>query len=65
MSKWNARPTRYKGLGYIQVDATTWQFVDTLEPGHDAQIGAHYRSKAELLADVERFAQERGFEVKS
>lgn len=64
MSKWNARPTRYNGLGYIRVDSSTWQFVDTLED-NDAQIGAHYRSKAELLADVERFAQERGFELKS
>lgn len=57
----SASPTRYDGLGYRKVDATTWMFVDTSDGG-DAQIGPQYRSKAELLSDIESFAKIRGYD---
>lgn len=52
------RPTRFAGLGYMRQDRALWRFVDT-ETG--ATIGALYRTKAELMADLSTFAAERGF----
>ena len=53
-------PTRFKGLGYAKITRNVWMCID-LETG--AQIGPHYRSKGELLADLGAFARERGFET--
>lgn len=53
--------TRFDRLGYANVCPGIWQFIDLIEPCAPAQIGRLYATKAELLADLERFAQERGF----
>lgn len=50
--------TRYAGLGYRKDAPNLWRFVDRET---NASIGAQYRTRVELLADVERFASERGF----
>jgi hypothetical protein len=51
------RPTRFSNLDYCKLDKKTWQFVDA---NTGQQIGPHYPTKEELLADAERFAEERG-----
>jgi hypothetical protein len=50
--------TRFPGLGYSCIARGLWMFIDT-DTG--AQIGAQYPTKAELLADLRAFAEERGF----
>lgn len=50
--------TRFDGLGFANIARGLWMFIDT---STGAQIGAHYSRKDELLADITRFAQERGF----
>lgn len=50
--------TRFDGLGFAQIARGLWMFIDT---STDAQIGAQYRRKDELLADLTSFAAERGF----
>lgn len=51
------RPTRYPELGYRRVAPETWRIVDC---STDAAIGAEYRTRAELLADLGRYAAEFG-----
>lgn len=51
------RPTRIKGLGYAKITATLWRFYDTET---NSSTGPDYLSKAELLADIDRFAKEYG-----
>lgn len=52
------RPTRFQGLGYaLWVEWRVWD-ISTERP---APIGPHYKTKMELLADIDRLAQERGF----
>lgn len=46
------RPTRYDELGYVH-DENTWRFVDI---STHQRVGPQYRTKAELLADLERYA---------
>jgi len=52
--------TRFPGLGFAQHARSLWRFID-LETG--CAIGAQYRRKDELLADLSTFAEERGFTV--
>lgn len=52
--------TRFKTLGFVQLDPRTWQFVILDDPNHPSQVGTHYASKAELLADLTRYATEYG-----
>jgi len=55
------RPTRYAGLCYVQQDRTTWRFVsvhDCDSVATPAVVGPQYRTKAELLADMDRYARE-------
>ena len=53
------RKTRIVGLGYANYGRLVgWRFVD-LETG--ATIGLRYESRAELLADIDKFASDRGF----
>lgn len=54
------RPTRYPELSYMQQDRNLWRFVFTGD-GAEATVGPQYRTKAELLADLERYAREWGF----
>lgn len=58
MKKTGISDTRFVGLGYSNYGPKHWQFVDR---DGDAQIGPIYPTKAELLADVENFARDRGF----
>ena len=51
--------TRFEGLGYIQQDSKLWRVVDI----HDGRntihvVGPQYRSQAELLGDLDRYAKE-------
>jgi hypothetical protein len=51
------RATRYPELGYAQHDAGLWRAIDmkTLEP-----VGPQYKTKAELMGDLDRYAQDFG-----
>jgi len=46
--------TRYAELAYEQRGTNLWRIIST------AAIGPHYKSRAELLADLDRFAREYG-----
>jgi len=46
--------TRYPELGYANHAPSLWRIID-METG--AVIGPHYKSKAELLADLDRYAR--------
>ena len=50
-----ASKTRYPELMYRQAFPGVWRFV-----GDGCDIGPHYASKSELLADLDRFAAEYG-----
>ena len=49
--------TRFEELGYTKIDTNLWRIV-SLEDG--AVIGPQYRTKTELLCDIERYATEYG-----
>lgn len=49
--------TRYPELAYEQQDRDLWRIIDT---DGEAAIGPQYKSRAELLADLDRFAREFG-----
>lgn len=51
------RPTRYKELGTLKCD-TCYRIVDRSTM---AVIGPLYKTKIELLADLNHFAAERGY----
>ena len=53
--------TRYDGLGYANtnpIGKACWRVVDLHEPGRQMAVGPLYNSKAELLADFERYAKD-------
>lgn len=60
----NPRPaitrTRFPELGIQQQGPRLWRFLDLTEDygGRFAAVGDHYRTKAEALADLERYARE-------
>lgn len=52
--------TRFEELGYTHVAPGLWRFVDITEFPRDKWaglpvVGPHYGTKAELLADMERY----------
>lgn len=47
--------TRFPELGYTLSEPGLWRVVDLSTGAH---VGPHYRSKAELLADLERYARQ-------
>ncbi len=49
--------TRYSELGYCKIERGLWRIVDTQT---QSCVGPHYASKAELLADLARYAHEYG-----
>lgn len=55
MSAW--RPTRYPELGYRQDAPGVWRIVDT---DGGKSIGPYYRTRVELLCDLDGFARGRG-----
>lgn len=52
--------TRFTELGFTNVAPSLWRFVD-LSTGNC--VGEQYRTKAELLADLSRYAEFFGCEV--
>lgn len=56
---WTIRPTRFATLGYRQDDTSLWR-VYNMDGDTPHAVGPHYRTKAELLADLERYANEYG-----
>jgi hypothetical protein len=51
--------TRYPSLMY-QHRIDHWRILDCTEPTWTAGVGPIYRSKAELLADLDRYAEANG-----
>lgn len=52
------KATRFSMLGYKREAPGQWSFYDLAT---NASIGPKYTSQGELLADVNRFAGERGY----
>jgi hypothetical protein len=54
----HARPTRFSELGYRQDAPGLWRVValDSPNGSTGASIGPQYRTKAELLGDLELYA---------
>jgi len=52
------KATRFSMLGYKREANKQWSFYDLAT---NASIGPKYISERELLADVNRFAEERGY----
>ena len=53
--------TRFKGLGYANtcpVGKACWRVIDLHQEGREASVGPIYNTKAELLADLERYAKD-------
>ena len=59
-TKYVVHPTRFELMGFCNFAPSHWQFVD-LSDGKIAQVGPIYRSKAELLADCERYCTQFGY----
>ena len=53
--------TRFTALGYCKFDTNYWRII-ALESGdhYGCVVGPHYHSKAELLADLTRYATDYG-----
>jgi hypothetical protein len=49
--------SRFDDLGYQQIERGLWRIV-VVGDGTNAAVGPQYRSKAELLADLPRYARE-------
>lgn len=56
----NILNTRYTRLGFALEARGQWSFYDKETHG---SIGGKYTTKIELLADVERFAISRGYDL--
>ena len=54
------RPTRYVELGYRCDGPGLWRIYDVMDATSPAAVGPQYRTKAELLADLERYARDFG-----
>ena len=53
------RPTRFKELGYRQDGPSLWRICDVRDEP-PAAVGPFYKTKAGLLADLDRYASEYG-----
>lgn len=62
--KKSIKTTRFHNLGYAKEAPKTWSFYH-VEGDYIASIGAKYTSQIELLADAQRFAEERGYDSAS
>lgn len=47
--------TRFSNLGYIKDAPSLWRFVD-LTDNSQARVGPQYKTKIELLCDLDRYA---------
>ena len=52
-----ARQTRFPGLMYGQVAPSCWRVIDAHETRR-AAVGPMYRTREELLSDLDRYARE-------
>jgi len=52
--------SRFPALWYACIAPGQWSIFDNSD-GQMAQVGPIYGSRIELLADLQRFADERGF----
>jgi hypothetical protein len=56
--------TQYAGLGYANTNpagVALWRVIDQHDKGREASVGPLYKSKAELLADLPRYAATWGY----
>ena len=51
----NPTKTRFTNLGYINDAPGLWRFVD-LSDNSNARVGPQYKTKIELLCDLDRYA---------
>lgn len=52
-----ASKTRFPELGYEKQDSNLWRIIDMAD-GRNSAIGPIYKTKGELLGDLNRFASE-------
>lgn len=52
------RATRYPGLGYAELQRGIWQCIDTSDPAKPAQVGYQFKTQAELLAALPKYARD-------
>jgi hypothetical protein len=55
----NYRPTRFAELGYMKQGTALWRII-AVDTGN--AVGPFYATKAELLADLARYAKDYGCE---
>ena len=58
--------TRFAGLGFANINpagAAVWRVIDLHDAGREAVVGPIYKTKAELLADLDRYAASWGYAV--
>lgn len=60
MNNAKIKNTRFTQLAYTCEAPKQWSIIDKET---SAAIGSKYTSEIELLADIERFANERGYNV--
>lgn len=51
-------PTRFEVLGFAKIKPGLWRVVALDYPRRPAAVGPHYRTRGELLADLDRYAFE-------
>ena len=54
--------TRFENLCYTHIAAGLWRFVVTAD-GMENAVGPHYATRAELLADIVRYAAAYGYDT--
>jgi hypothetical protein len=54
-ANWTVYKTRFPELSYMKHAADLWRVIDT-ETG--CAVGQHYRTRIELLSDLDRYASE-------
>lgn len=55
------KSTRYAGLGFANTNPmgdATWRVIDLHDAGREAAVGPLYKSKQELLSDLDRYASD-------
>lgn len=57
----------YPGMAYAKFSPGNWRFSDSMEcePDHPKPTGPSYRTRADLLNDMESYANIYGFDKKS
>ena len=58
MNNITTHKTRYDALGYEKHAHNLWRIVNIDGDGTTHAVGPHYRTKAELLGDLTRYASE-------